>query len=604
LVWATACAALVYGCGDEAPTADAGRPDGAASDAASDGPVDREPPDGSADGSVDDAGLPPLPDCHRDRTSGSPPACGTGSYDSAHLIAGPGEPSFDAELARLAGRFDRQFHLLNASVMGVNTEVGVSLDRPEVRGQLEAFLATDSWDLEEELGQTATQVIDRWGKVAGAYAGVGIAADAYRYGTLRDQGAACDEVERARQLLHRSIGGLRRAVAITGTEGVIARGYARRDLPGVGQQYDPVPLFDESGAPLPPEKDNGTWRADNSADGAYSEYIWEDSCSRDQYLGWVAAFAAVWEVVRDDPTFDEAVKQQLQRDAAALARSLMETRESGRDLEIRDADGRRTFHGILHTEGVDTSYVPGLGNGFYAALSLGIMAGLAFVAEEPDIDRYVYRELVARRDLPAVAAEAAGVFIDMGVASNYSNYNMAFMGGWLATRYLCDDAARRAMAEVVATGLYDRPGRDRQPAEQAQTFYDLVYVLAGSGATAWDAASSPLRSAALERGLGTLRAFPEPPFWGEELINCDEREVEEGVCVAADGTELDLLGYVGRGDKLVSVQPVPMRTRPPSNYFWRTNPYEVNGGGSGRNLYGSPDLRFPYWAGRFTRASR
>jgi len=86
-------------------------------------------------------------------------------------------------------------------------------------------------------------------------------------------------------------------------------------------------------------------------------------------------------------------------------------------------------------------------------------------------------------------------------------------------------------------------------------------------------------------------------------VNCDEEEIERFRCTAEDGTRLDLLGYVGRGNKLVSVQPVPMRIRPPSNYHWRSNPYEVNGGGNSTRLLSGVDFRFAYWLGRWVRIS-
>ena len=44
-----------------------------------------------------------------------------------------------------------------------------------------------------------------------------------------------------------------------------------------------------------------------------------------------------------------------------------------------------------------------------------------------------------------------------------------------------------------------------------------------------------------------------------------------------------------------------MKTRTPSNYFWRTDPYLVNGDGDGSRLLPSNDLRFTYWLGRWVR---
>jgi hypothetical protein len=86
------------------------------------------------------------------------------------------------------------------------------------------------------------------------------------------------------------------------------------------------------------------------------------------------------------------------------------------------------------------------------------------------------------------------------------------------------------------------------------------------------------------------------------VINCDEAEIASGVCIGLDGTEFDLLGYVGRGDKLVAEQPVPMAIRPDSNYYWRSNPYEVNSdGGNGTLLLPGVDFRVAYWMGRWAQ---
>jgi len=238
-----------------------------------------------------------------------------------------------------------------------------------------------------------TDVVSAWRKVAGAYAGVGIAADAFRYGALRDEGADCDEVEQARVHVRRSLEALHLAVAITGEQGVIARSFARRDLPGTGPGIETTPLFDADGLPLPTEKDNGTWREDHSG-GLYPDVVWEDSCSRDQYVGWVVGFAALWEVIGADPTFPDDVKERLQRDAAVLARALMQVGGQGYDLEIHDADGRVTYHGYLHEEAIERTYLTGFENGFHALMALGIVAGLAYVAEQPDIDAYLQDRLI------------------------------------------------------------------------------------------------------------------------------------------------------------------------------------------------------------------
>ena len=519
-----------------------------------------------------------------------PPACGTEAGVVPSLV------DFDDDVRLKARRFDRQFHAFNAYGTGVNADVQVSKDAVLKRALVHAFIRdTDEWDFESYAGRPVTDVVDYFKKTAGLYAGVGIAADAYRYATLRDRGAACAEVDRARQHLIADLDALHLATAITGVEGVIARGFARKDLVGHGQDFETIPIFDADGSPLPPTKNNGVWHEDNSG-GEYPDTIWEDSCSRDMLVGWAFAFAAAWEAIRLDPSIDAGLKQRIQLDAAAIARSLMQVREDGYDLEIRDADGRRTLHGILNENSIDRLYIPDAKNGFAALMSLGIVGGFAYVAEQEDIDAYVSETLIAERGLPAIARDHMEV-VDLGVRSSYSAYNMAFTGGFLATRYLCDDDARAVTRDAVRDALYERPGRERQPSEQKQTFYDLVFAAATAGGTPWNAPSGPVEQDAIERGVETLREYWDPPFWEEARNNCDDDEIAAGVCELVDGTTVELLGFVGRGDRLVADVPVPMRARPVSNYYWRSNPYEVNAADDDPRLIPAVDFRIAYWMG-------
>lgn len=548
-----------------------------------------------------DAAAPTYTTC---RTSApAPPACGAGAEPWDDLLGlGASDPR-RADLAAKAERYERLFHVLHAVGTGVNTEITVATEPGRAAVQAFADLAADdgaSWDFAAATGQQVSDVVTAWAKVAGAYAGVGVAADAFRYATLRELGADCDAVDRAREHLARDLDALHLATAITGVPGVIARGFARTDVPGTGREVETTPLFDDDGNPLPPEKNNGTWREDNSVDGAYPDYVWEDSCSRDQYVGWVVGMAAAWEVIADDPAFDDDHKLRLQQDAAALAQSLMVVRERGYDLEIRDADGRATQHAILHEYGADVGYIPGVPNGFNALLALGIVAGLAYVAEDAEIFAYLEEQLIAERRLHEIARDHV-IFLDLGVGSNFSSYNMAFAGGFLAQRYLCSDDARSAVAASISSTVYDNGG-ERQPAEQGQSLYDFVHALAAGGGTAYGPMSEPTDEAAIARGLASLEGFAAPPFWDEERINCDEQELAAGSCAAVDGTTVVTpLGEVGWNDKLVAEQPLPMSIRPPSNYYWRSNPYAINGGGDGTRLLPAVDFRFAYWMARWAR---
>ena len=325
----------------------------------------------------------------------------------------------------------------------------------------------------EGLDAAPTGAVATYGKAAGLYGGVGLAADAYRYMVLRDEGAACDEIERARVRVERAIETLHIATRITGVDGVIVRALANVELPGAGQNQT-VPLFNDAGQPLPLEKNNGTWRVDQS--GLYPNLIWEDSCSRDMYVGWALAYAAVWEAIRTDPAFSDDLKHRLRADAKALVASLMREGEEGFDLEIRDADGRRTFHGILHEHSVDRrTYITNFPNGFNGLLATGIVAGLVYVSGDVVQMEYLELELIESRGLLMLARDSL-IGLDLGSGSNFSGYNMAFTGAWLAARYLPTPSHREMVRETLRGALYNRQDAPRQPHEQSQALYHLVFA--------------------------------------------------------------------------------------------------------------------------------
>ena len=516
------------------------------------------------------------------------------------MIPGPGQDGYDEELAALARMYDRQFHLFNAVGHGLNSDVVVPLEAPADRELVEQFLReSDGWDFEAFAGKDVYSVITDWQKVAGLYGGVGIGADAFSYGVLRDGDYPQEEVDRARGFLLVSLDRLSVAVEVTGVPGVIARGFLRVDAPGYSQHVEVVDLFDEAGNPLPEVKNNGTWRADNS--GLHPEYVWEDSCSRDMYIGWIVAFAGAWEVIRDDPAIPQELKSRVKGHALDLVRELMKVRESGYDLEIPDADGRITFHGYMNENNLDKMYLPGIRNGFYAIMALGSVAALQYVADDPEVESYLYDELIAKRELHVIASEPQ-VWVNQGVQSNFSNQNMAFTGAWLALRYVKnkDPHVLLTLQQCLKHALYDNGGKN-QPVEMKVSLYDFVYAAGVSGANAWQAAQVSPDAGAMERGIETLKGFPEPPYWELEVVNCDEQELVAGECELIDGTMVSVEGEIGWNDSLVVDKPIPMSIRPASNYHWRSNPYRPNGGGDGARMAPGVDFRFAYWLARWVK---
>jgi hypothetical protein len=611
-------------CGDDGTT-DTGATD-TASDTASDttgGETDGTTGDGTGTGTdtgpATDGDTVSDPDSDSGSDSGSEttgddtgvalpwPECGTGQYTGRYLVAGPAETAFDPALDKKARQYDRQHHAFSAVGQGLTTDVSVALARGEDRAVIEKFLReNDGWDIGAVApGKSAADLVDGWAKVAGLYGGVGVAADAMRYATLRNQGAPCAEVDVARAQFKQSLATMHLAFTLPGVPGVVARGWARKTTPGAADTLTVTPLFDNQGQPLPAEKSNGTWRADNS--GQFPDYIWEDSCSRDMLLGWATAAGVAAEVIRGDPTIDDSLKATLRADAKDMVDALSTVRESGYDLEIPDADGRTTYHGYINEHCIErcltaAAYLPSVKNPFYAMMALGIVGAFAYASEDEQARAYLLEELVANRRLHLMARDAPSS-VNVGTKTNFSNVNMIFGSAWLALRYVDDPAAYAAIRAATANKLYVVEGGPYVPSEQKQSLYDFIYAAAESGASATVEPEAPAPATALANGLVTLAAFPEPPYWNRVVENCDGTELESKACTLDNGDNVTVLAGGGRGDTDICTVPVPKAVRRPSNYEWRSNPYEANGGGEGSGLLPGVDFRFAYWLGRFTRVA-
>ena len=608
---------LISACGSDAPV-DATD----ATDAQSTTDSSRAESDATA--SSDDVTAPEV-----DASSTEPDATeSTCPYTGTYLIAGPCEEGYDAELAAKARRYERTWVTFHTALHGANVDLGISVDNTEDRALIQSFIdADDGWDFEAFAGKAPLDIFPGSGKVAGLYAGVGIAASAYRYGVLRDQGYPLEEVDLARQHLLMGLEVFHQAATVPGVKGVIARSLDR-----VGG-HETTPLFDDEGNPLPEKKNNGTWRADES--GLYPDIIWEDSCSRDYLLGWVTAAGAAWEVMADDPSFEEAIKAQLQGHAKDLGHALMEVRTDpafcqgldnchlglGYDLQIPDADGRRTLHGCLHEHDLDCNGVlEFIDNGFNAVMALGFIATWAYVSEDPELVAYLNDQLIAERDLHVMGRDSLDL-LAMGQGANWSAWNMAFGGMWSAQRYLTHADARDALQVAVNTSLYDIEGATFLPVETAQSYFDFIYAAGSAGLGAHHLANEAVDKDAMDRGLGTLHGFSEPPYYDVSMVNCplsvcecqsedcpgSDKEVAVHACTAPDGTEFNVLGCYGWKGTMIADTPVPMAIRPASNYHWRSNPYSINSGGvhgeMGGQMLPAVDFRIAYWLGRWAKVS-
>jgi hypothetical protein len=482
--------------------------------------------------------------------------------------------------------------------------------------------------------------------------------------SCHEQGLDCAEAEEARQRLLEILEVLHVAHAITGEHGVIVRGLFRRGMPRRGGDPETIPLIDAGGAPNPPcsqKPENPTFasfsqrlrfREDatqtipgDPASGEFPDWLWMDNASKDQLTGWVYAMGVVYDVIRDDATIPTAQRARLAEDAAAIARKLMRPAGPlGLDLTILDGDRCATTFHDLHPDELEGLSVPDIvlplivngafgepfspglledleatRNGFNALLALATLRTFCHVSGAPDVCSFYYDELVDARQWPELLLQTpipltelpegsqAVVFglldfpedlttltslgIDFNHETNYSNVNMAFVGFYGLLRYEPDPELRALYAEALERSLWDTGINPRQPRALGQSFFDFIYAGLRSGGT---------DPAAVVRGASTLGEFDPPPYLNLLRENCDEAEITQGVCLAEDGTLLNLAPSLGRNGAIVAVDALPRRIRPPSNFEWRSNPFAVNGGGGDRINPGG-DFRGAYWLGRHLR---
>ena len=517
---------------------------------------------------------------------------------SASVIPGPDEESIG--LTGHAARYDRQFHTFNAARFGLSLDLFI--DDPADRDRVAAFLdqsATD--DFAAVAGVGVDQIVTRWDEHGdlGMFAGVPAAADAFRYLVLKREGAAAEELSRARADLLDAIEAMHVYANITGRPGAIAR--------GIGTDVDvaELPVAAPASCEDPWTRQN-TWRSDGT--GHFSGWLWQDNTSKDQLLGYVFALGAFADAVADDPSVDDDVRTRLREDARALGALLREPVEvaSGEslDLVITDLAGCPTrFHDLNPREVIHDGPSLVLGddssarNGFNAAAALGIVRTLVHVSGDVELAHWYYEELVAQRGYPALLTSGLGRLRQMFantcvlgdcLVTNFSNVNMAFVAMFGLLRYESEPTLRAQYRAALASDLWDT-GRPHDGLASQQAFFNVMWAGLKAGAS---------DTAAADAAATQLRAFPSPPWFDVAVENCDAGEIAAGSCLAVDGVTTIVLDAIpSRGGGVAAVDPVPMALRPPSDFSWRSDPRNVNGGGSSR-LNPGGCFRGAYWLGR------
>lgn len=526
------------------------------------------------------------------------------------------EPGADPALDAHMDRHTRLFNGLHAFPFGIGLTIS-RLNEPYGPEFLREWL-------DEGQGLSLLE----WGgvhpyEVVGEYegpAGIGLRGggaspgSAFRYMALKAEGAPPEVLAEAREEVVKAIETLWVVHVITGIPHGVARGVMLLAPLHEGEPPFPhvtpniVPLFDDQGSPLPPDpKNNGTDRADNSG-GVLPEglWFWQDSCSKDQLVGWVAAIATLYDAVADDPDVDPALVQRLRDVACAIGAGLrvkypftaLDGNEYLYDLVIMDADGRPTKHHDLNPLGFDGGmYLPPGSpniNVFNLLMGLGIVKGLYHACGDAESEEFLYGELLGNRDylglIPQGEDSPAVDYIYAGAKTNFSNVNMVAIALFLNLYFEGDDAVAAPVRDFMERRWWDAPGVIQAARHLKQPYFHALYE--GMTATGTD----PARAA---EAAALLKAFALDPYTDEARNNCDEAELAQGSCLAVDGkTLLTLQKETNRGGHPIATEPLDPSIRPPSNFDARSDPFVVNGGG-GPGLNPGGDLHAAYWILRF-----
>jgi len=534
-------------------------------------------------------------------------------------VAATAEPVFPTNsygpMHEQLGRQDRMFYKFLALPFGWALEA--YLKTADDAGVISTFLdQSASEDVEAVTGRNPYDLFTNYEEHGdlGMFGGVAAVGTAFRYMTLKRDGAPAEALAAARHDLVRAIENQHVFWAVTGEPGVVARGIRRLKDEVTGTAIPDhdvtlVPLKDIDGNPLPAPKDNGTWRADNSGGALPADtWVWIDSCSKDQLVGQIFAMVALYDAALGDPDIDQALIAQMRTDALATASMLMVKRDisvmegpSGTgeyDLIIMDSDGRPTMFHDLSPWSMEKFYMPengGVYNIFNLTLALGIMKGLFHVTGDEAIETYIYEELMGSRgylEMMDRPLEDEGVldYIYANQKTNFSNVNMIATGIWLALYTESDQAVSAKLQNFLEKRWWNREGQSRTAALSRQPFYNAVWM--------------SVTDRGVERSLADetarlLAAFNLGPYLNPYRENCDAAEIEARSCLAIDGvTTIDVEQSTNRSGDSVSDIALDPSIRPPSNFDARSDPFELNGGG-GLRLNPGGDLLAAYWMGRY-----
>ena len=210
-----------------------------------------------------------------------------------------------------------------------------------------------------------------------------------------------------RQLLIRSLRGVRFLQDVTGKPGLLARAIMPRKHP------------------VPGEKPDQEWR---DAPPPHGGYRYRGDVSKDQYFGLLFGYAAAAvELGIDSRRGDRELRDLMQGPACAIADHFQEN-----DCRIVDVDGRMTEHGQLQ------GYFLGIPLGPNAALALGFQLLAHRLSGDARYKRN-YDDLVASQYHKATTLVKFEIF----GRTNHNNDNMGMMSFYALTHMASDPGIRR-----------------------------------------------------------------------------------------------------------------------------------------------------------------
>ncbi len=416
-----------------------------------------------------------------------------------------------------------------------------------------------------------------------AYGCNGASGEAFRYGALRNEGATPDP---ARICLMMDT--LHAHHAITGVPGLIARGVWHPGLQG--ENPDPLPLFDEFGAPYPPEK-RPVWREDNSG-GLYPGYMWIDDVSQDCLIHYMYLLGILYEATYDDE--DEEVvwrRERMIEDALAIGEHLIDPYHS---LVVVDADGRATTFGNLNSHSL---------NGFSSLLALSILRTVYHMTGDVRFDDFYADTLLCERGEHNTFRNTFTLEVYVPLLyywNNYFNFHMAWVAIFNLLRFEPLPAYRQLYQEALEDRMWTDPNGYKDVKEWRHIEYSMMYLALKAGG--YDP-FHPEDILAFDDMLLSMEEYPPSPFWDHPVDACgddNEQCCEPGEFPCTKKYRID--GIRTSFGRLSATEPVHLYERPPNYYWMEKNPYRLQGGGYSDEEFPGIGLRMGYWMGRYLSA--